>query len=281
VRRVREQAWNPQTGVLVASCLLLGALGGASFLGNRPVVRKVDPSVFSSLDDPSKAFAASALSASGAVVHILVTRLPEANDPFRGFFNDELIRRYHGLPKPPSTDRHTSLGSGIIVDAAGFVLTTAHVVRASTEIEIKLPDGRMFSADVARLDEETDLAVLKIDGQHLPVASLGDSDQLQVGQWVLAIGNPFGLESTVTAGVVSAVHREGPGRSGRNDFIQTDAAINPGNSGGPLVDLRGRVVGINSAIYTKSGAYEGIGFSIPINLARVLLSRAKGPGKGS
>ena len=261
----------------MASSLLLGALGGASFFGSRPIVRKVDPSVFSTLDDPSKAFAASALSVGGAVVHILVTRMPETEDPFRGFFNDQLLRKYYGPPKDAPLGRQTSLGSGLIVDPAGYMLTTAHVVKASTEIEVKLPDGRFFSADLVLMDEEADLAVLKVDGQDLPVAALGDSDQLQVGQWVLAIGNPFGLESTVTAGVVSAVHREGLGRTGRNDFIQTDAAINPGNSGGPLVDLRGRVVGINSAIFTRSGAYEGIGFSIPINLARSLLARAKGP----
>jgi len=133
----------------------------------------------------------------------------------------------------------------------------------------------MFDARLAASDEALDLAVLKVDARDLPAAELGDSDELRVGQWVLAIGNPFGLESTVTAGVVSAVHREGPGADRPGDFIQTDAAINPGNSGGPLVNLRGKVVGINSAIYTKSGGYEGIGFSIPINMARSLLARAR------
>jgi serine protease Do len=262
-------------GVVVSSCLLLGVLGGASFFGNRPVIRRVDPGYFSTLDDPSKAFAASAVSAGSSVVHILVTRPTGAEDPFRGFFNEELRRKFNGPRRTAQGDEgRTSLGSGIIVDARGYILTAFHVVRAPTQIEIKLPDGRMFDARLAASDETLDLAVLKVDAGDLPAAELGDSDELRVGQWVLAIGNPFGLESTVTAGVVSAVHREGPGVDRPGDFIQTDAAINPGNSGGPLVNLRGKVVGINSAIYTKSGGYEGIGFSIPINLARSLLARA-------
>jgi serine protease Do len=272
---VKDEVSTARMGVVVSSCLLLGVLGGASFFGNRPVIRRVDPGYFGSLDDPSKAFAASAVSAGASVVHILVTHPPGAEDPFRGFFNEDLLRKFTGPRRSEQgADGHTSLGSGIIVDARGYVLTALHVVRTPVQIEIKLPDGRMFDAALAASDEALDLAVLKVDARDLPAAALGDSDDLRVGQWVLAIGNPFGLESTVTAGVVSAVHREGPGAGRSGDFIQTDAAINPGNSGGPLVNLRGKVVGINSAIYTKSGGYEGIGFSIPINAARPLLARA-------
>ena len=261
---------------MVSSCLLLGVLGGATFMGNRPVVRKVDAGYFGSLDDPSKAFAASALTAGGSVVHILVTRPTDGDDPFPGFFNEDLLKKFLG-PRKILQGARSSLGSGVIVDGRGYVLTAFHVVRGPEQIEVKLQDGRIFEARLAAEDPALDLAVLRVDGRDLPAAELGDSDRLRVGQWVLAIGNPFGLESTVTAGVVSAVHREGPGARRRGDFIQTDAAINPGNSGGPLVDLRGRVVGINSAIYTKSGGYEGIGFSIPINLARPLLARATQP----
>lgn len=272
--RMKDQASSAQMGVVVSSCLLLGVLGGASFLGERPIVRKVDPSVFNKLDDPSKSFAAAAVSVGSSVVHILVSRQPEHEDPLSGF-NDELVRKFYGARLPESVGLQTSLGSGIIVDPDGVVLTTAHVVQNPVQIEIKLPDGRMFSAEVVGVDEELDLAVLKVDGKGLPTAPLGDSSDLQVGQWVLAIGNPFGLESTVTAGVVSAVHREGLGMSRRKDFIQTDAAINPGNSGGPLVDLKGRVVGVNTAIYTRTGGYQGIGFAVPINLAHTLIQRAK------
>ncbi len=274
--RMKDEVSTAQMGVVVSSCLLLGVLGGASFFGNRPVIRRVDSSYFGSLDDPSKAFAASAVSAGSSVVHILVTRPAGAEDPFRDFFSDELRRKFGGPRRTAQgAEGSTSLGSGIIVDPQGYVLTALHVVRTPVQIEVKLPDGRMFDARVAAADEGLDLAVLKVDARDLPAAELGDSDELRVGQWVLAIGNPFGLESTVTAGVVSAVHRERPGMGRPGDFIQTDAAINPGNSGGPLVNLRGKVVGINSAIYTKSGGYEGIGFSIPINAARPLLARAR------
>ena len=158
------------------------------------------------------------------------------------------------------------MGSGVIIRGDGTILTNAHVVKGASEILAKLPDGRTFQATSFAADEEVDLAVVKIDGKDLPVAPIGDSDSLEVGQWVLAIGNPFGLEHTVTAGVISAV-RKGAGAN-KEDFIQTDAAINPGNSGGPLIDLRGRVVGINTSIYSKSGGYQGIGFALPINLAK-------------
>ena len=161
------------------------------------------------------------------------------------------------------------MGSGVIVDAKGTILTNAHVVRDAHEIVAKLPDGRQLKAKSFRVHDGADLAVVKLEVEGLSVAALGDSDTLEVGQWVVAIGNPFGLEHTVTAGIVSAIRA----RAGADDedFIQTDAPINPGNSGGPLIDLRGRVVGINTAIYSKSGGYQGIGFALPINVAKKLL----------
>jgi serine protease Do len=277
VSRIRDQVSSSQLGVVMASCLLLGVLGGASFLGERPVIRKVDPAVFGKLDDPSKSFAAAALSVGSSVVHILVSRPVASEDPFKDFFSDDLVRKYFGLRRPEGEGRQMSVGSGIVVGADGLVLTTAHVVRGASRIEIKLPDGRIFDAETIRLDEEVDLAVLRVDGRDLPTAELGDSDDLKVGQWVLAIGNPFGLESTVTAGVISAVHREGLGSARGEEFIQTDAAINPGNSGGPLVDLRGKIIGINSAIYTRTGGYQGIGFAVPINVAKSIIRKASRP----
>jgi len=275
VRILQEPMPSTHLGIVAASSLLLGVLSGVSLGTNRPVVRKVDPSVFGRLDDPSKAFAASAASVASAVVHILATRSAEAEDPLGDVSRDEGLRQQFTLRDAPLQGSGTALGSGVLVDPQGLVLTSYHVVRGAARIQIKLPDGRIFPAQVVGTEPDTDLAVLRIDGEKFPTAPLGDSDELQAGQWVLAIGNPFGLESTVTAGVISALHRDGPGGSSQNDFLQTDAAINPGNSGGPLVDLRGRVVGINSAIYTRTGGYQGIGFSVPINHARTLLTRSR------
>jgi serine protease Do len=170
--------------------------------------------------------------------------------------------------------RQTSMGSGVIVDGRGIILTNAHVVRDAGEILAILPDGRRFQGTTLRIQQDLDLAVVRIPGSDLPVARLGDSDGLEVGQLVIAIGNPFGLEHTVTSGVVSALRQRGTGVSDDEDYIQTDAAINPGNSGGPLVDLHGRVIGINSIIVSGTGGYQGIGFAIPINLASSIMKEA-------
>jgi S1-C subfamily serine protease len=160
----------------------------------------------------------------------------------------------------------------VIVDASGTILTNAHVVKDAHEVVAKLPDGRQFKATAFGVSDAVDLAVVKIEGKDLPVAELGDSDALEVGQWVIAIGNPFGLEQTVTAGIISAVRK---GASESEDFIQTDAAINPGNSGGALIDLRGRVIGINTAIYSRSGGYQGIGFALPSSVAKKVILKAR------
>ncbi len=218
--------------------------------------------------DPSAAFVSAARMTQPAVAHLIVTRLVRYRDPFEDFYSDAFARRFFGR-RPPSVGKETSMGSGVIVDAAGVILTNAHVVKDAHEILAKLPDGRQFKAKGFEVNESADLAVVRIEGAQLPVAPLGDSDGLQVGQWVIAIGNPFGLEHTVTAGIVSAL-RKNPGADAE-DFIQTDAPINPGNSGGPLIDLQGRVVGINTAIYSKSGGYQGIGFALPINVAKRLM----------
>jgi len=208
---------------------------------------------------------------------------PFENSPFpeddlnRKFFED-----FFGQQFPDREFKQNGLGSGVIIDEKGFILTNDHVIKRADKITVILSDGREFKAEVKGSDPRTDLAVIKIDAENLPAAKLGDSDELKIGQWTVAIGNPFGAflnssEPTVTAGVVSALHRAlGAGlrkESDYNDLIQTDAAINPGNSGGPLVNLKGEVVGINTAIFSTSGGYEGVGFSIPVNVAKRIIGK--------
>jgi serine protease Do len=198
------------------------------------------------------------------------------DDFFRRFFDDFMGN------VPEREYKRVGLGSGFIMDPEGYILTNQHVVDQADKITVTLPDGREFKAELKGQDARSDLAVIKINAKDLPVLKMGDSDSLRIGQWVVAIGNPFGFalqnpEPTVTSGVISALHR-GLGRTmGReknyNDLIQTDAAINPGNSGGPLVNLRGEVVGINVAIFSTSGGNQGIGFAIPVNSAKRVVSR--------
>ncbi len=189
---------------------------------------------------------------------------PFGNDPFGDFFN-----RYFG--DMPRTFETQSLGSGFIISQDGYILTNNHVVENATEITVILHNEKTYSAKVIGTDPKTDLALIKIEAKGLPTVKLGDSDKLQVGEWVMAIGNPFGLAETVTAGIVSAKGRV-IGSGPYDDFIQTDAAINPGNSGGPLFNIKGEVVGINTAIIEQG---QGLGFAIPINIARDLLSQLK------
>src|SRR5438477_676561 len=189
---------------------------------------------------------------------------------------DPFFRRFFNLPQQRQMqERETqATGSGVIVDAAqGYVLTNGHVVENATSIEVTTKDNRRIPARLLGRDPETDVAVLKIPAENLVAVPLGDSDRLQVGDFVLAIGNPFGLGQTVTSGIISALGRSGLGIEGYEDFIQTDASINPGNSGGPLVDLQGRVVGINTAILAPGGGNVGIGFAVPINMARQVMDQ--------
>jgi serine protease Do len=196
------------------------------------------------------------------------------DDPFAEFW-----KRFFGNPVPRGPQRQKSLGSGFIIDADGSILTNNHVVENAEKIVVKLADGREFEAKVTGRDSKTDIAVIKIsDKGNLPVAVLGDSDRVEVGEWIVAIGNPFGLDNTVTSGIVSAKGRH-IGAGPYDNFIQTDASINPGNSGGPLINLRGEVVGINTAIFSRTGGNIGIGFAIPINLAKELVPQLKAKGK--
>jgi len=192
---------------------------------------------------------------------------PFKGTPFEDFFKDGLPEGFDFGPRGGMGPR-SGVGSGVIVDAAGIVLTNNHVVEGADEVTVELPDGREFKAAEIKTDPESDLAVVRlVNAKDLPVAKLGDSDKLETGDWVIAIGNPFELETTVSAGIISGKGRE-LGSIRRAKFLQTDAAINPGNSGGPLVNLAGEVVGINTAIASNSGGYQGVGFAIPINLAK-------------
>jgi serine protease DegQ len=205
-----------------------------------------------------------------AVVNIYTSkemrRSPLADDPLMRRYFPELAER---LPR----QRATSLGSGVIVSPEGYVLTNNHVIEGADDIQLLLADGRRLSARVRGTDPESDLAVLKADGEKFPFITLGTLDHVQVGDFVLAIGNPFGFGNTVTFGIVSALGRNHLGINRFEDFIQTDAAINPGNSGGALVDIAGNLIGINSTIFSQSGGSLGIGFAIPVSLAKTVLEQ--------
>lgn len=189
--------------------------------------------------------------------------------PFREFFrNDPRFRDMLENPRRAMTPRRAGSGSGFIIDSSGLVMTNNHVVAGADEVKVRLHDGREFLATDIKTDPRTDVAVLRIEGAgQLPALEMGDSRAMQVGDWVLAFGSPFGLEATVTQGIISGTSRS-RGITEREDFLQTDAAINPGNSGGPLVNMRGQVIGINTAIASTSGGYDGVGFAIPTHIAR-------------
>ncbi|HFD92090.1 MAG TPA: Do family serine endopeptidase [Gammaproteobacteria bacterium] len=208
--------------------------------------------------------------AAPAVVNIYTTKvITRRANPF---FDDPFFRRFFGTP-PPRQQRQTSLGSGVIINEEGYILTNNHVIDGSDEILVALHDERTVEASIVGTDPETDLAVLKISMKDLPSIIMGDSDQLRVGDVVLAIGNPFGVGQTVTQGIVSAKGRSQLGISTFENFIQTDAAINPGNSGGALINAYGSLVGINTAIFSRSGGSQGIGFAIPVTLVKSIMKQ--------
>ena len=208
--------------------------------------------------------------AAPSVVNVFATKITRTKR--HPLFDDPLFKRFFGdQAQRPTIKRENSLGSGVIVDENGYVLTNNHVIAAASEIQIVLDDGRSLPARVVGNDPETDLALLQAAGDRFPVATLGDSTPMQVGDVVMAIGNPFGVGQTVTLGIVSATGRNQLGITDFENFIQTDAAINPGNSGGALINAVGAVVGINTAIFSDSGGSHGIGFAIPIQLAREVM----------
>ena len=264
---------------------LVVTLGLTSFVLAQPYSKAAE--------ELSDAFAAAAKEAMPAVVSIKVEKTivtsqlspnQQLNDPF-GLFGNDFLRQFFGNQIPqqlqmPRKYIEEGQGSGFIISRDGYILTNNHVVGNVDKITVELKDGRKFThAKVIGTDPGTEVALIKIEGDDFPVLPMGDSNNLEIGDWVIAIGNPFGLSETVTVGVVSAVGRSNVHIAAYEDFIQTDAAINPGNSGGPLINLKGQAIGINTAIYSESGGYMGIGFAIPINMARHIEQQLKEYGK--
>ncbi len=284
--RNRSSLWV--SGLLVAGGVLLGVVL-VSEMGwlptghgvpvprpAKPVPAAVPPAAVASGE---QGFVQIARTVKPAVVNIFATKSSRGSegphgavpdDPFfHRFFGDEWSRRFEA----PRTRKERSLGSGVIVQSDGLIITNNHVVNEADEIKVLLSDKREFRAKLIGTDSKTDLAVVKIDADGLQSVRWADSDRLEVGELVLAVGNPFGLNQTVTMGIVSAVGRASMGITEYEDFIQTDAAINPGNSGGPLVNVRGEVVGINTAIFSRSGGNMGIGFAVPSNLVHSVMEQ--------
>ena len=247
----------PRAPVIAAALLLLtgGAHAAAPWFGGEtpslaPMLEKVMPAVVNVATEGK----------------VRMGRNPLLDDP--------LFRHFFDVPDEPRERKTQSLGSGVIVDAGrGLIITNAHVVANAEHIAVKLRNGRKLDAKRVGVDAETDVAVIQVPAEGLTALGFGDSDGLKVGDFVVAIGNPFGLDQTVTSGIVSALGRSGLGIEGYEEFIQTDASINPGNSGGALVDLQGRLIGINTAIFSQSGGSIGIGFAIPINAARQVMEQ--------
>ncbi len=264
--------------VLLAAYFIVATLK-PQWLDRRPRLASVVPILEAPADSGSSptqgvSFRHAAQVASAAVVSISTStapqRTPQNMDPwFRFFFGDQ------GNNSTPQS----GLGSGVVVSPAGYILTNNHVIEGADDIEVMLNDGRVTKASVIGTDPETDLAVLKVALENLTTITLGNSDELQVGDPVLAVGNPFGVGKTVTSGIVSALGRTQLGINTFENFIQTDAAINPGNSGGALVDVSGHLVGINTAIYSRSGGSMGIGFAIPTSTARAVMESIVQEGK--
>ena len=213
-----------------------------------------------------------------AVVNVYAAKLVQNHNPF---LDDPIFRRFFGLPGGPQEQMQRSLGSGVMVDPSGLVVTNVHVIDGADQVKISLADKREFEAEIMLKDSRSDLAVLRLKEVHekFPTLDFANSDELMVGDVVLAIGNPFGVGQTVTHGIISALARTQVGITDYQFFIQTDAAINPGNSGGALVDMTGKLAGINTAIFSRSGGSQGVGFAIPANMVRVVVVSAKSGGK--
>ena len=253
------------TSVLVAAVFWMPLAGLAALPELKGIIKQVSPAVVN-INTTQKV----QTGAPGGM-----PQFPEGT-PFDEFFK----RFFEGRPDMPQEHEAHSLGSGFVISPDGYILTNAHVVKDAESINVRFNDHSEKPAKLIGLDERTDVALLKIQGKNLPTVTLGDSDKLEVGDWVVAIGSPFGLESTATQGIVSALGRSLPGDS-YVPFIQTDAAVNPGNSGGPLINTQGEVIGINAQIFTQSGGYMGLSFAIPINVANRIADQIKTHGRAS
>jgi serine protease Do len=278
--------------LLIAITAFLFITGGVIFLSCNGIFSKnlsfvtenKDVSSMDGIDQAVKlqnVYRSIAKSVMPAVVSINVESEQTIQNPYGDFYNDPFFRRFFGdqMPGGPKEYKRKlqAMGSGFIVTKNGYLFSNYHVVKDATKIVVVLSDNRKFDAKVVGKDPETDIALLKINANNLPVVAMGESSEAQVGDLVVAIGNPFGLSGTYTTGVVSAVGR--PGMSGFQKFIQTDAAVNPGNSGGPLVNIKGQVIGINAAIQSQTGGYQGISFAIPINIAKNIANQITEQGK--
>jgi serine protease DegQ len=243
-------------------------------LVNKPtpvVIKQVDP--IANIEARS-GYSQAAEKAMPTVVNIFTSSKTTSPDPHQQFYDDPLFKHFFGDQfGNQQAQPESSLGSGVIVSEQGLIMTNNHVVNTADEIEVALTDGRKLSAKVVGTDPETDLAVLKVDADHLPAITFANSEKLKVGDVVLAIGNPFGVGQTVTQGIISALGRNHLGINTFENFIQTDASINPGNSGGALIDANGHLIGINSAIYSRSGGSMGIGFAIPVSIAKHVMEQ--------
>jgi len=261
-------------------------LGGLTFYG---LSKRIDPfrslsnqgvpHVSGNIIETSKAFTEIVSTVSPAVVNISATKVIQRETD--GVFSDPFFDLFSpfndfGMPKKW---KEKSLGSGVIVSPDGYIITNNHVVEKGEEIKVTLFDGRTFKGKLVGADQKTDIAIIQIDARKLPTLTWGDSERLQVGEFVLAIGNPYSLSHTVTMGIISAVGRANVGIADYEDFIQTDAAINPGNSGGPLVNVKGELIGINTAIFSRTGGYQGIGFAVPSNMVRIIMDQLVQRGK--
>src|SRR6266446_605454 len=263
----------PSRWLATAALILIAAAPFGAGAQERTPERRVP----SSANELRLSYAPVVRRAAPAVVNVYAAKTVAVRNPL---FDDPIFRRFFGGPGAPggSGDQvQRSLGSGVLVDAEGLVVTNHHVIEGADQVRVSLADKREFEAEMVLKDSRSDLAVLRIKAQneHFPALQFADSDALEVGDVVLAIGNPFAVGQTVTHGIVSAVARTQVGITDYQFFIQTDAAINPGNSGGALVDLGGRLVGINTAIFSRTGGSQGIGFAIPVNMVKVVIASAK------
>jgi serine protease Do len=277
----------PHLRLISLAAVLLGlgglALWAADKPSNRPPLRlEVDTKPIDRNAPAKVSYAAVAKRTAPSVVYVFSSKKVRRSDEENPFFNDPMFRRFFGEPgrRGPRESTQQSLGSGVIISADGYVVTNNHVVDGADEVKVAVGEPRKeFVAKVIGRDEKADVAVLKIDAKNLPALTLGDSDKLEVGDLVLAIGNPFGIGLTVTHGMVSALGRGGLGIEDYEDFIQTDAPINPGNSGGALLDSDGRLIGINTAIISRTGGSNGVGFAIPVNLVRSIVEQLVSNGQ--
>jgi len=267
------------TALVFSLCSVVSSLHMDAYASSSNISR----SSVSLLENTGNAMAEIAEAVSPSVVNISTEKTEKVTkQPLSPFFNDPFFRQFFGdqfRQQSPRERKSASLGSGVIVSSDGYIVTNNHVIKNADKIKVRLADKRELIGKLVGADPKTDLAVIKIEAEDLSSIEIGNSDKLRVGELVLAIGNPYGLNKTITMGIVSAVGRANVGIADYEDFIQTDAAINPGNSGGALVNVRGKLVGINTAIFSTSGGYQGIGFAIPSNMVKVVMNSLITEGK--